>query len=93
MITIEIIVVKIIMHNMILIIIVIIIIAIIIIIIIIIMIVDKVLPVTCLHTRPVCGTAGTGLKKQNHFLFCFRFNFVKCTNYFLPLLLTLNFSI
>ena len=52
--------------------------------------VDKVLPVTCLHTRPVCGTAGTGLKKQNHFLFCFRFIFVKCTNYFLPLLLTLN---
>ena len=35
--------------------------------------VDKVLPVTCLHTRPVCGTAGTGLKKQNqqHFLFVF----------------------
>ena len=35
------------------------------------MIVDKVLPVTCLHTRPVCGTAGTGLKKQNqqHSLF------------------------
>ena len=35
--------------------------------------VDKVLPVTCLHTRPVCGTAGTGLKKQNqqHFIFVF----------------------
>ena len=46
-------------------------IVIIVIIIIIMVPVDKVLPVTCLHTRPVCGTAGTGLKKQNqqHSLF------------------------
>ena len=76
--------------------------------------VDKVLPVTCLHTRPVCGTAGTGLKKQNqqHFFlllfhfcqehkwaksatfpFCFRSIFVKYTNTFLPLFLTINFKL
>ena len=80
MITIKIIVVKIIMHNMILIIIVIIIIAIIIIIIII-MIVDKVLPVTCLHTRPVCGTAGTGLKKSKISNISFLFSFHFCQVY------------
>ena len=70
MITVNIIVIKIIINNMILIIIVIIIIVIMV-------AVDKVLPVTCLHTRPVCGTAGTGLKKQNqqHFLL---FSFYFC---------------
>ena len=79
MITIKIIVVKIIMHNMIL--------TIIVIIINVTMVpVDKVLPVTCLHTRPVCGTAGTGLKKSkiSNILFLFRSIFVKFTNNCLP---------